>query len=369
MGGVQNYYKQLFLNVDKDIFDVLWIFTKNEDEQHVQPLGLPVSENIVVFTYNSTTHPVYKELFDLIDDRPGLIMTNFHFELEGLRRFKKRNKTIVHVCHDDFFLDIAWDFCDIIDYFIAHNIYYYNRLNELFSSRREDVFYLPYGIPIPKVSKQINRNMPLSLLFLARLEKKKGVYDLFEIDSILKLKGLFVRWTLIGDGPEKGKLQQLADDRSNFDIVTLPDSDSIQAELVKHDLFVLPSYLDGLPLALLETMSVGLVPVISEFNKGISSVVKPDIGFVLPVGDNIAFADTISFIDQNREKLEKYAIKTRALVSEMFDVSKRIRDYNFFFEAKVGVVRSDWLKFESKFGRRYLQYFKKKIKEIVGKND
>ncbi len=52
-----------------------------------------------------------------------------------------------------------------------------------------------------------------------------------------------------------------------------------------HDVFVLPTQFEGSPVSLLETMSAGLVPVITDLPGGIREIVEPAVGFRLPMGD------------------------------------------------------------------------------------
>ena len=70
--------------------------------------------------------------------------------------------------------------------------------------------------------------------------------------------------------------------RNNFLFDTPTNTDGVLKHASNNDIFILPSRLDGLPVALLESMSVGLVPIISEFNPGIKKVVTEKEGYVVP---------------------------------------------------------------------------------------
>ena len=101
--------------------------------------------------------------------------------------------------------------------------------------------------------------------------------------------------------------------------------------VVQNDVFVLPSRLDGLPVALLETMSAGCIPVISEFNHGIKQVVTTKEGFVLPVGDTHRFAETITKLNADRILLEQMSQSARLKIENEYDIRERVKDYYDLF--------------------------------------
>jgi glycosyltransferase involved in cell wall biosynthesis len=163
------------------------------------------------------------------------------------------------------------------------------------------------------------------------MDREKGILDIPKIDSLLREKGIGVQWTIIGDGPDKSQLQNLVISRDNFSFFSPPDNKSVMELVVKNDVFILPSRLDGLPVALLETMSAGCVPVISEFNHGIRNVVSPEEGFIVPVGDNQQFADRIALLNADRTLLEKMSQAARAKIERDYDVKQRAKDYYDLF--------------------------------------
>jgi glycosyltransferase involved in cell wall biosynthesis len=72
-----------------------------------------------------------------------------------------------------------------------------------------------------------------------------------------------------------------------------------------HDAFILPTRYEGVPLALIEAMSVGLVPVISNIESGVAEMLSHgETALLPPVGDIGAFAGAIATLDRNRPLLE-----------------------------------------------------------------
>ena len=84
-------------------------------------------------------------------------------------------------------------------------------------------------------------------------------------------------WSWETDRKGRSLLPKL-DNLSNFRFAKPETNNEVLEALKQCDLFILPSRKDGLPVALLEAMSVGCVPLVSAFSEGIREVVTPGIG-------------------------------------------------------------------------------------------
>lgn len=124
---------------------------------------------------------------------------------------------------------------------------------------------------------QLNKVKEIKILFLARLETEKGVFE--TIDAVCKLihKGLTVSLSIAGDGKIMDELQYYVKDQK------IPDSsirflgyvkncDKIAA-LTDHHIYCLPTYGEGLPTSVLEAMAFGM-PVITRPVGGLKDFFK-----------------------------------------------------------------------------------------------
>jgi glycosyltransferase involved in cell wall biosynthesis len=330
VGGVQNFYQNILSNDAKDSFDIRWIFYENDngDPKPLERFG--VGEEIIIklpLTEHETIYSYARRLSKLISKREGVLLTNFPEELTTLHLYRRSKKTIFFTCHDVNYLPFACNFSFLIDVFIAHNEFFYEELIRLLPEKKEKIFFLPYGVKIPDKLREPNISSPLKIIIAARLQVSKGVLDIPEIDNILKDMGISVEWTIVGDGLLKNQLAELMIPRGNSNFFTPAGNDEVRSLMSENDVFILPSRLDGLPVAMLEAMSVGCVPIVSEFNEGIKKVVTQDLGYVLPIGDNVAFANSIADLHKNREMLEKKSKLSRTKVMEEYDIKKRAKDY------------------------------------------
>jgi glycosyltransferase involved in cell wall biosynthesis len=104
------------------------------------------------------------------------------------------------------------------------------------------------------------------------------------------------------------------------------------AALADHDVFVLPTRTEGLPVALLEAMGAGVVPVVSNIDSGVPDVVTANVTGLLPeVGDVNGFADAIARLAADRPLLERLSGAGRRMVEERFDVRVRTREYQALY--------------------------------------
>lgn len=101
---------------------------------------------------------------------------------------------------------------------------------------------------------------------------------------------------LIGDGPEREQLEQLASDlgiASRVSFVGWRSREEVRDELYRASVFAFPSRSEGLGLALIEALAVGIPCVASDVG-GIPEVISsPDVGCLVPPEDPDALAEEL----------------------------------------------------------------------------
>lgn len=142
----------------------------------------------------------------------------------------------------------------------------------------KQVTYIPNGVdpPIPKAPELIH-SLGLKgddyLLFAARLVPEKGAHYLIEaflrLDSTLKL-------VIAGDDPfEKKYIQSLRDMAAGHPGILFPGyvtGDMLVELLTNAKLFVLPSEIEGMPVALLEAMSYARCCIVSDIPENLEAL-------------------------------------------------------------------------------------------------
>ena len=152
----------------------------------------------------------------------------------------------------------------------------------------------PYDAALFHVRDPIARSK--DLVALGRLVSDKGFDLLVEALALLAKEGNRPKLTIIGEGPEKQALIQLAKDRRVADQITFFGAMSgpeLAEELNRHRIAVIPSrYNEPFGIAALEAIACGCVVVGSQ-DGGLSDAIGP-CGLTFPNGDAQALAQTLS---------------------------------------------------------------------------
>lgn len=135
----------------------------------------------------------------------------------------------------------------------------------------------------------------LQVAYVGRVaQSQKRVLDLAPLAAELRRRDLPFVLHVIGDGPDAPRLAEMLRETSAGERVRrwgwLSPAE-VRARLVQMDAVVLLSEVEGLPLALLEAMGHGVVPVVTRIPSGNSEIVRDgENGFLAEVGDMGTFA-------------------------------------------------------------------------------
>jgi glycosyltransferase involved in cell wall biosynthesis len=328
MGGVATIAANVLAHRGPSELSYRTVLTHNEFEHATRCNVQMHADHHVVFNYSlplENLHAVFRRLERAIGSAPGILVCNDALELL-LASSHDLRRTVVQILHGDFdyYYDLAVSHEPYIHAYVAYSRIVYDTLLARLPQRADSIFYLPYGVPLsPNVTDA--HDGPLRALFLGRLDEAKGVLDLPRIDGRLRERGVAVTWTVVGDGPARDELKR-----------AWPRADSVTwiqtatpAEALKicqrHDVFVLPSRAEGLPVALVEAMSAGVVPIARHLPSLVELVENGVTGFLTP--DSAGIADAIESLSHNRTRLRSMALAARRLVTEQFDVNRRAADY------------------------------------------
>ena len=165
------------------------------------------------------------------------------------------------------------------------------------------------------------RSGPIKLLFLGRIGERKGVYDLLEtLHQHQATLGDSYQLELGGDG-EVEKLRALIEQYqlgNNVTFLGFVTGSEKEALLRAADVYILPSYNEGLPISILEAMSYGL-PIISTGVGGIPEVVLPHKnGLLVEAGDQEAIYEAIRFFVDHPDKISEYGIRSHEIVAQRY---------------------------------------------------
>ncbi|HEX7044861.1 MAG TPA: glycosyltransferase family 4 protein [Burkholderiales bacterium] len=164
------------------------------------------------------------------------------------------------------------------------------------------------------------------VLFVGRLEPAKGVLDL--LAAVRRIEHRFPRLTLrlAGDGDREWVAREARnlELRSRVECLGWISGERKHRALAGATVFVLPSYVEGLPVALVEAMAAGL-PVVATRVGGIPSVVKTEEnGFVVEPGDIDALATALARVLRDAPLQRRMGARSRITIERDFCPEKVI---------------------------------------------
>lgn len=156
-----------------------------------------------------------------------------------------------------------------------------------------------------------------TIVFVGRLIEGKGVQDL-----IKAVKGLNVKLLIVGDGPYKKKLMDFAvKENVNCNFCGEQSLIGVKSFLSQADLFVNPSYSEGLPTSILEAGAMEL-PVIATNVGGTSEIINNGKnGLLFSPKDYNELRGIITYLINNKSLCKMFGQNLKNDVIEKFDWS------------------------------------------------
>ncbi|MGU8899149.1 glycosyltransferase family 4 protein [Clostridium perfringens] len=206
-------------------------------------------------------------------------------------------------------------------------------------SSNNNIIVFNNAINIPKLKSCWN-DENINILFLGVIIKRKGIYELIDAIKILNDEGFIkqknLRFFIGGTGPEENGLKKLIKCyklEENINMVGWVDGKLKKDLLMNSQLFVLPSYNEGLPVAILEAMSYG-VPVVATDVGSISEVVIDNCtGILIKEPNGKVISKAIKQLVENKKVWEEYSDSCKKIINEKFNDKEYFRKfYDLYFE-------------------------------------
>lgn len=169
-------------------------------------------------------------------------------------------------------------------------------------------------------------------VYTGRLHPAKGLFDLVKSWPTVLNRYPDARLWLVGDGPARDELFELILDLDLRGYVVMPGSfDDVQDLLYAADVFVLPSYEEGMSLSLLEAMAIGL-PVVATDIPGNRALVEHRVhGLLVPVRSPTHLAQSIHEVWNQSELARQLGDAARQRVAQQFSLEACVAKHRELF--------------------------------------
>jgi glycosyltransferase involved in cell wall biosynthesis len=167
--------------------------------------------------------------------------------------------------------------------------------------------------------------MPFQILCVARLVPTKGQRVLIEAIGQLIDEGRAIQLCLIGDGPDRSSLERLVQERGLAGCVSFEGSvnqDRIRSFYEAADVFALASFAEGIPVVLMEAMSME-IPCITTRINGIPELIRDGTdGLLVAPSDSGAVAAAIARLMDDAGLRELLGNAGRQRIQQAYDLGK-----------------------------------------------
>lgn len=243
-------------------------------------------------------------------------------------------KVIIHV-HGAEFKEFYRDECDesnqkyvrkifnMADKVIALSEEWAEFLKELCSEEKIQVIYNSIAVPKNDGNKNYKNNI---VLFLGRLGKRKGIYDLMDVIPELIKEDKNIIFNILGDG-EIEEVRELCIKRDlskNVRVLGWLEGEEKERVIRESTIFALPSYNEGMPMSILEGMGYAL-PIVSTDVGGISQqVINDENGFLITAGDKDMLKDSLTKLIRSESLKKKMGERSYEIVNKKFNIDNGI---------------------------------------------
>ena len=182
-----------------------------------------------------------------------------------------------------------------------------------------NIAVIPNAVRLPEPKRDYGLCTPVNLAALGRLHEKKGFGVLIEAIGHLVADGMDCTCTIAGEGPERSDLETRIANAGLGARIALPGwTDRVAEFLAPADIFVLPSFQEDFPLAVLDAMASGMPMVASAIDGPKDFLADGKTALLVPPGDATALAKAIRRLIEDASLREALGRAARAEAEQKY---------------------------------------------------
>lgn len=299
------------------------------------------NKKITIFSPNKNNVSIHKTIFNFLDkskntllfsfllnlkidkfiDSYNLGIVHFHTGPGGLIITKKPNAKMICTVHHTYYQQqkyVPYQKWKYLLYLLERKMYKNtdkiiavsddtkNVLIENYKIKPNKIIVIPNGVDFKRFRKIKGiKKIKNSLLYVGRLDKRKGIDFLIKTIPLVKEKIHDVKLFVIGKGKTQDKLEKFIEKNELQENVKflgfVPDED-LPKWYNKCKLTVVPSVFEGFGISVIESLACGTT-VIGTNTDGIKTIIK-NKQFLIPYGDKEKLAEKIAFLLKNKSKID-----------------------------------------------------------------
>lgn len=310
------------------------IFTVGKKDVENKNLGWFIKQVVIVFSFLKVL--VGKQINMIHINMPLGKTSSIRDSVFGLISFLTRKKYIVHIRGGRYSNNenTPWILKKIISISLKKSVSIIVLgekekmfISEYYKIPATKIVILPNCVKINLDRPKESYGIPINLLYMGRLDKNKGLNEI-----VLALSELSIAYKLhiAGEGPDKdwflNECQMYLRDNYIYHGVVFGE---LKHKLLLHcDIFLLPSYFEGLPNALLEAMSYGIVPIVTPVGSIPEVVTHKENGLFVSIGKHLELKNAIESIYKDVNLFGELSIHAYNTIKENYSHQDYIKNLN-----------------------------------------
>jgi glycosyltransferase involved in cell wall biosynthesis len=304
--GILFYWRNVskFLNKLNEHFDVIWL--------HNPLLTKKVNKKNIIITTHTTFKGCYVSYIKNIKDIKRKIYYKIIIPIE------------------------KYSYCKVMKNF-RKTVTSKETINELHNLNVKDkkIEVIPNGVNFLKDTNKMIISKKIRIIYVGRFDYQKNLINMLRIFKLALEEKKNLILDMIGDGDQKETVERFIKKNNiqNVRIIGKLSFEKVLEEYNKHDYIILASYYEGFPMTLVEGVSRGNIPILS--NIGIFKEVVKDLGY----GINLDFEDITS-----KDRLIKYIESNNKdmlnIKREIIEKSSRIYNWDVISDRYIEVFKS-----------------------------
>lgn len=284
-----------------------------EESEMVISGGFPFKEILKRAKKGKTTFIYTERFYKTMGGREFTLKQKIRIFLSVIRHYRERRNPNV--------------------YYLAASAYLKDDLNRYFKNKRP-IYKWGYFPPLPELSKEELMKKEygdvINLVYCGRLIRWKNPLMAIQVTENLLKQGIKAHLSIIGDGELRPSLEKYVEEHDLKKSVTffgvLPSS-RVREEMSKGDIFLFPSNSsEGWGAVLNESMSLGLVPVVSKTVGAAPFLIDDGINGLMFEEENIddMTKKTLELI-RNPERMKEMSIKAFEKIHEGYNADIAVK--------------------------------------------
>lgn len=336
-GGVLSVINNLLKFSGNNCIQNHVIFTINKQlvPEYIPP-ELAGTKSTSIFYYSPHWNFYYtcKQLAKLLPDK-ALIVAHDWLEL-GMASNLGMQNTVIQVLHGDFdyYYELALKHNRTIDAYICISKKMFYSLKRKLPSRQADIFQLNF--PVPDILHKSKANECFQIIYYVSdlKEHRKQFHTILKIAVCLAGSPNKYFFTIAGGGMNIDEFFELwpASMKERVNYVGFRSNEEIIALLSSQDIFLLPSFSEGLPVSLVEAMKAGVVPLVTNWDGIMDELVINDVtGYHFNIGAAEEYAACIERLYADRRLLNQLSENCVQQANKLFHPQSNTQKFEDLF--------------------------------------